>query len=279
MQEVYFDIEKVGIKIPPGFEYQNSYMPTRKNSEPLTRLTLNRALNLSKKRLGALAYGLTTEVIDLGAWIGDNALPMAKIHPDSKVIAIDPSDENLEYIKTCATLNNIGNIKCIEALVGEKVGETYFPDGDIRHSSFSHCKAEDMEQSRLSISLDSLFKRNIINPSVIHLDTEGMELSILKGSLNLLKQRSPVVIFESHLYSDPLNETLKLLSGERYCVFIINERLNGCRPDCRNMLAVPIASTTLNRLSSELVRDIVDSPNLAHTRKVCKFSKNLIRLT
>ena len=209
MQEVYFNIEKVGIKIPPGFEYQNSYMPTRKNSEPLTRLVLNTALNLSKKRLGVLAYGLTTEVIDLGAWIGDNALPTAKTHPDSKVIAIDPSDENLEYIKTCAALNNIGNIKCIEALVGEKVGETYFPDDDIRHSSFSHRKTKDMEQSKLSITLDSLFKRNIINPSVIHLDAEGMELSILKGSLNLLKQRSPVVIFESHLYSDPLNETLK----------------------------------------------------------------------
>src|SRR5436305_11920183 len=48
-------------------------------------------------------------IIDLGAWIGDNAAPWAKIQ-NNLIYAIDPSDINCEYINRVKNLNNLDNL-------------------------------------------------------------------------------------------------------------------------------------------------------------------------
>ena len=279
MREVFFSIEGVGIKLPPGFEYQNTHMPLRVLSEPLTRLVLGTVLSSSTKSLGVLAFGKSLELVDLGAWIGDSSLPIAKSHPGIRVVAIDPSDENIEFVASCAAMNGMENIKCIKALISDSRGETYVSDGvDIRHSSFSSVSAKDGEKLIASTTLDLLFERKIINPSVIHLDAEGMELLILKGGVNILHETNPVIIFESHLFVDPLGETLKLLSSHDYCVFMINERLSGNDPDCRNFLAVPAASEALYSYSHALIEEIVNTSLCLPYRKICQISNNLMQV-
>ena len=51
-------------------------------------------------------------IIDLGAWIGDNAIPWAK-NINHIVYAIDPSSQNIEFITKMCLHNDVSNIKTI----------------------------------------------------------------------------------------------------------------------------------------------------------------------
>ena len=57
--------------------------------------------------------------IDLGAWIGDNSLPWAKLlkklNGNGIIYAIDPSEYNCNFIEKTANLNQLStNIKTIQ---------------------------------------------------------------------------------------------------------------------------------------------------------------------
>ena len=45
-------------------------------------------------------------IIDLGAWIGDNSIPWA-MNVSHTIYAIDPSNDNINYIEDMAKANNI----------------------------------------------------------------------------------------------------------------------------------------------------------------------------
>ena len=56
---------------------------------------------------------IKNNIIDLGAWIGDNTIPWAK-NIDGFVYAIDPSPDNCDFINKTCNLNNIINVKTIQ---------------------------------------------------------------------------------------------------------------------------------------------------------------------
>ena len=53
-------------------------------------------------------------IIDLGAWIGDNAAPWAKMQRNT-IYAIDPSVDNCKYITAISRLNNLDNLRVIQS--------------------------------------------------------------------------------------------------------------------------------------------------------------------
>ena len=75
-------------------------------------------------------------IIDLGAWIGDNTLPWAK-QIDNTVYAIDPSPNNINYIKKMSKYNNISNIKTIQKPISDK-NEIIGTNDHINHCSFKN---------------------------------------------------------------------------------------------------------------------------------------------
>ena len=58
----------------------------------------------------------TMNIIDLGAWIGDNTLPWAKAI-DGKVYAIDPSTANCDFIRILTELNDVKNVDIIQLAI------------------------------------------------------------------------------------------------------------------------------------------------------------------
>ena len=56
---------------------------------------------------------IKNNIIDLGAWIGDNSIPWAK-NIDGIVYAIDPSTDNCDFINKICELNQIKNVKTIQ---------------------------------------------------------------------------------------------------------------------------------------------------------------------
>ncbi len=174
-------------------------------------------------------------IIDLGAWIGDNSIPWA-MNISNTVYAIDPSPNNISYIEQMAKVNNITNIKTIQKAIGDK-NEIISTDGDINHCSFSK---DDGKTKVESVTLDYLYSQGQIdNIAYIHLDVEGFEPNVVKGSEKIIETFNPIISFEQHLEIDNYKELSFRLHNKGYNIYLINEILPCCRPDCRNFLAFP----------------------------------------
>jgi len=193
-------------------------------------------------------------IIDLGAWIGDNAIPWSK-NIDGTVYAIDPSPGNCNFIELLLKENFIKNVKIIQKAISSenKVISTSKVYGD----DFYHCTLQDGESGEHKFnaySLDYLYKTNEIeNIDFIHLDVEGMEYQVVIGAEDLIKDNCPIITFEQHLSTDDYSGLSKHLSSRGYHVYLINEILPGCNPDCRNFIAF---KNIKGKQISELTYDI-----------------------
>lgn len=177
---------------------------------------------------------ITKNIIDLGAWIGDNSIPWAKNIPGT-VYAIDPSPQNCEFIRIVCDLNDVSNVKVFQTAISDRE-ETLSTRESIDHCSFLN-KGDTQIQAT---SLDVLFQKGeITDVDFVHLDVEGMEFKVVNGMINIIDTYHPIIAFEQHLEIDNILEIITLLKNRNYIVFMINEVLPGCRPDCRNFLALP----------------------------------------
>ena len=175
-------------------------------------------------------------IIDLGAWIGDNSLPWAKQIPHT-VYAIDPSPQNIDFIEKMKIHNKITNIKTIQKPISDKV-EIISTNDSINHCAFN--KNINGRTQLEAVSLDFLLEEGEIQDiDYIHLDVEGFEFNVIKGADKLINKYNPIITFEQHLNQDPYIEISRYLHEKNYNVYLINEELLGCRDDCRNLIAFP----------------------------------------
>ena len=190
---------------------------------------------------------IKNNIIDLGAWIGDNSIPWAK-NIDGFVYAIDPSHDNCKFINETCDLNNISNVKTIQYAISN-VNELLTTNDNINHCSFVYGNPGlNGNVKTNAVSLDYLYETKAIeNIGYIHLDVEGMEYKILQGSSTLIDNCRPIISFEQHLEIDDYGIILSYLKNKNYTIFLIDEILPGCRHDCRNSFAFPneIYSETL----------------------------------
>nr|QBK90897.1 MAG: methyltransferase [Pithovirus LCPAC201] len=209
----------------------------------------------------------TANMIDLGAWIGDNTLPWSKMITGT-VYAIDPSVDNCAYIKELVQLNQAKNVEIIQTAISE-TNKILSTNGDLHHCSFEYGNPGKNGKHQIkSTSLDSLYlEKKITNIGYIHLDVEGMEHLVIRGAKKIIDRDRPVMTYEVHLELDShIDQTKKRFILANYQVFMINEILPGCRLDCRNMLAIPE-----ERIGETFLPDLVDGlyDDLCQGRKYC----------
>jgi FkbM family methyltransferase len=179
---------------------------------------------------------LRRNIVDLGAWIGDNSLPWAK-NSQGLVYAIDPSEKNCRFIQELCEVNNVLNLKTIQKAISNRK-EALSTNYDLTHATF--CAGTHNRNVVHAVSLDDLLETKTIEDiGYIHLDVEGMEFKVLQGASHLLDTCRPIISFEQHLEIEDYSVILNYLNGKNYKVFLIDEVLPGCRPDCRNSLAFP----------------------------------------
>lgn len=194
-------------------------------------------------------------VIDLGAWIGDNSILWAK-QLNSLVYAIDPSSENIDFIEKMAKHNFINNVITIKKAVSDK-NEIISTNHSINHCSFEKGDAGKIQLE--CVSLDYLYENEQIkNIDFIHLDVEGFEFNVIKGSTKLIDESRPIITFEQHLTTDNYLELSSYLYDKNYDIYLINETLKGCRIDCRNILAVPVE----RKIDIDEINEYLESPIL-----------------
>ena len=74
-----------------------------------------------------------------------------------------------------------------------------------------------------------------------------MEVDVLKGAYEIIKNSRPFVFFESHLISDRINllHLKSYFKSINYRVYMINEVTVGTNLDCRNFLAIPHEASSI----------------------------------
>lgn len=179
-----------------------------------------------------------SSIVDIGAWIGDNSLVWAlHLSTPASVIAIDPSEGNLDFIRKVADVNHIGNVRTVNAVCSGSSGQTLYFDDSVDHASFSTTAGG--RKSLQSVSLDDIWV-SLGSPPVqlVHLDVEGFEYHVTSGANLLITSHHPLVIFEQHLRDESgLIAICDLFRDHGYKIFMINEVLPGCDLDCRNFVA------------------------------------------
>jgi FkbM family methyltransferase len=216
----------------------------RPNKEKYFRLIITYLINNSV---------IKNNIIDLGAWIGDNSIPWSKNIKDI-IYAIEPSIDNCNYINELCSINNINNVKVLNFAISDK-NEKLFTNDSLLHSTFNN--NGNGKNVVNAVSLDYLYEeKKIDNIGFIHLDVEGMENKVINGSYNIINTFNPVIAFEQHLNTDNYTDLINILKNKNYKVFLINEILEGNKEDCRNFIAFP-----LNIYNDELIHNINNNIN------------------
>jgi len=214
-----------GINVNRNFDYS-----TRPNAEVLLRKTV---FEMFKNGY----INSNCSILDIGSWISDNSIVWSKyLTRNAIIIAIDPSSKNLSYGKTVAELNNINNIKWVEAVCSEKAGMKLDYDGSIDHASF---KNTDSGNYIMSSTIDDIVEEENVVIGLFHVDVEGFELSVLKGAKSVILRDKPVITFEQHISEEDFKLVSQYIKSFDYRIFMINEVLPGCSLDCRNFVAFP----------------------------------------
>ena len=176
-------------------------------------------------------------IIDIGCWISDNSIIWSQYLKEEGILfAIDPSPENISYGKILAKLNNIKNIRFVEAVCAEMPGLKLDYDGKFDHARF---KPSNSENYILSSSIDKIVNEEKHKIGFIHIDVEGYEFNVLKGAETIVERDKPVITFEQHISKEKVSKVLRYLEDLGYKTFMINEVIPGCSLDCRNFLSIP----------------------------------------
>lgn len=209
---------------------KNIYYATRPHEEVLLRKTIF--------ELYESGYiDKTRSIIDIGSWISDNSIVWAQFLSDKGcVFAIDPSSDNIAYGKILADLNDVKNIKFVQAVCAEKPGIRLDFDGPDDNFTFKETTSEKYIKST---TIDQIVTENDESIGFFHVDVEGLELSVLKGAENVIKRDLPVILFEQHISKEKVSEVISYLKNFGYRIFMINEVVPDSDLDCRNFLALP----------------------------------------
>jgi FkbM family methyltransferase len=230
-KQCFYYIENVKINIPYENHTLHRYyqmFPFRNGCEWLFR-------QLIKSLINDQLIDHQKNIIDLGAWIGDNTIPWSMLIK-GVVYAIDPSPENVNYIQTLVSLNHLDNVHVIEAIVSN-LEEFAYTNQDLKHAEFNEKSGK---HKLMSTTLDQLLHKNrVTDVSYIHLSVEGYEFKVLNGGRELIEKYHPIISWKAHIDMSHYQHILGLMSQLNYVSFLLNERFPHCRQTCRNFISFP----------------------------------------
>lgn len=133
-------------------------------------------------------------IVDLGANAGEISLFLAKHYPNSKIIMVEPSPENLHILKDNLKINSslTPNITLVEKAVSDKKGKITFFEGLRSESSLikpSNFDTSSKRGKKIQVSsepFDSILKLNNIDEvDFVKIDIEGAEPFLKKGLITV----------------------------------------------------------------------------------------------
>ena len=153
----------------------------------------------------AIRHITTPVVFDVGANIGTISIWLSKILKLGHIYSFEPQRQIFYQLAGNIALNNLYNIDVFNYAVGSTEGmitvnePNYFSNYDFGTFSFIEEKipCTNKKLTVPCITLDNFVKYyNVPKVDLLKIDVEGMDLEVLKGSMNILENFSPVIYIE-----------------------------------------------------------------------------------
>jgi FkbM family methyltransferase len=135
--------------------------------------------------------------IDIGAHMGGLTLSLAQaVGPQGRVIAIEPQRAMYQLLCTNLALNELLNVKAIQAGAGRASGRAFVPQANYdRPGNFGGIELGDSQGEPVEIiSIDSL---NLPQCQFIKIDAEGQEQAVIAGAADTIARCQPVLYVEN----------------------------------------------------------------------------------
>ena len=165
-------------------------------------------------------------ILDVGCNVGAWTLPIARRYPDAMVMAFDCQEYLIRCLNKTLDLNKIENVQGYVMAISDTNETIKFGSIDYNFGgNFGAFELEppaqnpDFNGRAVPGKFDEIDQRTIDrfeldNVGLIKIDAEGMELKVIRGSLNTLQRCKSVVLFENHKCDYPA--VVELLQSINY---------------------------------------------------------------
>lgn len=168
--------------------------------------------------------GRQGRVLDVGANMGTYCLPLSRDFPDVEFVAFEVQRTVLDQLISNISLNNAKNVVAIHAGLSDKAetivvtiphyeSETnigaFSLDEEVRNSDTYLVKTIGETESFSLLPLDTFAFKDVL---LIKIDVEGMELKVLRGAKDTIKENHfPPILFEAWTWIPWFQERRKRL--------------------------------------------------------------------
>jgi len=209
--------------------------------------------SLIRESHSGLVYLIPSEgyFLDAGMQFGEFGAHMAVNAPDREVMMLDPSPKNVVNAKVRYE-GDLPNLHIFQGGLGDEVKTM-----KARDESFQMEVGAEFPL----YTIDSLFYEKGRKLAFAHLDVEGLELDVLKGAVQTMRQSKPIFTTEVRVHKDVAytDALMDFIFDLGYDSYVINEVCGYPHMDYRNILNIPRFK------SQELIRS--DTFNLLYTTK------------
>lgn len=231
--EFDFTFQKSAFKFIPFASRSYGLLPAGIANEPEAHIFLENLLDFCKP----------VSFVDVGASIGEFAITMADDYRVEKVYAFEPHPKTFKALS--ASAKRLGNkIKLYEAAVGDAVGYLEFSASETSPTGAGLSSSHPAPRVRVrSCKIDDTLKAIGHLPIVMLFDIEGGKLNAMRGGVEFIAERQPLIIFEYNLTSKKcfsLDQIRLLLTGYKF--FRLQSRtgkLDKNLEDTWNIVAIP----------------------------------------
>jgi FkbM family methyltransferase len=190
-ERLFRDVERGTLLERRLFGYRFVCDVSRAGPQKLLFLIGERHVSEANLVRSLLAPGMN--VVDVGANIGYYTLMFAQVvGPEGRIVAIEPSPENLPELKLNVERNKLRNVEIIPKAVGNEQKEIGLRSG------INSGVVRDDTTPAYSVEQDLI--DNIITEPIdfMKLDVEGYEGFALEGAQRILSKYRPIVFVEIH---------------------------------------------------------------------------------
>jgi FkbM family methyltransferase len=168
-------------------------------------------------------------VCDVGAHLGDTALPLAAtVGPAGRVLAFEPLPAMVEHLCANRAANDARQVEVVQLALSDSTGEVRLsvPEGQPGMAFLATESGVDADSLFVrTVPLDDWLSRSGVREvAVCKIDVEGHEPEVLRGmALALGEHRVGAVVFERHGAWSVRDDVLALFHAHGYRVFQIRK--------------------------------------------------------
>jgi len=205
------------------------YVPRDKDMMPLLSYGTHEPLT-TKELCGLLSNG--DVAVDVGAYVGWYAIHFSKaVGGTGKVFAFEPNPTVFPILIKNLEVNGCKNCRAFNLAVSNSNGALHLEVHPIRADRSRVVKAFEGGVVKVqSISLDEFLPQLTDKVDLIKVDVEGIEVNVLEGCKNIIKQQLPKLFIEFHpevlRYGERFAKLLRLLDSTYTLQFFLPRRLN-----------------------------------------------------